>query len=194
MKIKCVEKMTDVNWFTVGEVYKVVGGVLHDNQGYTWENCYDINSINDQLFRNRYRFELVTEEPSTPSKPTKEQLVNLKPGDKVRLRSDRGPIWNSDGRMDMYCDKVVTIKYLDETMGRTGGFRIVRDKWIFELTDIVEIISSEPEPIPEPIKPAKPWKESLIDQINQLPYEGGIINFAVSERERARIIELINAM
>ena len=121
MKIKCVEKMTDLNWFTVGGVYEVKGDTLVDDQGYNWDLCDDIYNINNVRFCGFFRFELVTDESSTPSKPTE-------------------------------------------------------------------------EPVKEPVKPTKPWKESLIDQINQLPFEGGIISLTVCERERARIIELIEAM
>ena len=198
MKIRCVERLDEtINWFTIGGVYEVKGDTLVDDQGYKWNNCPDIDFINNVRLSIFYRFELVTEEP-TPSKPTKEQLANLKPGDKVRLRSDRGSRWASSGRMDKYCNRVVTIAYVSHDR---KSFDITEEdlngdpNWSFYLPeDIAEIITPEPTPAKEPVKPVKPWKESLIDQINQLPFEGGIIALSISERERARIIELINAM
>lgn len=191
MKIRAVKREFNYNeWFTEGKVYEVVNGEVRDEQNYLWKGFTTIEVINNML-RGEWVFELVT------TKPTEEQLRNLKPGDKVRLISDRGPGWNSSGEMDKYCNQVVTIKTI---FGSKSRFHIEEiDKyecnWTFRFTDIVEIISSDPvEPVKEVVKPAKPWKESLIDQIKQLPFEGGIISLTVCERERARIIELIEAM
>ena len=62
----------------------------------------------------------------------------LKPGDKVRLRANRGRIWSIFGGMDKYCNQVVTIKSVNHPF-----FRIKEDSiWKFELSDIVELIET----------------------------------------------------
>ena len=144
MKIKCIYKNNpDDKWFTVGKIYEVKNGELKDNDCYTWTNLNSIERINEK-FEKYFKFELVSD---TPTKPTLKQLKALKPGDKVRLRSDRGPIWNRAGEMDEFFNQIVTIATLRPTVLK---FDIVENgRWVFELTDIVEIITTKQPPTKE---------------------------------------------
>lgn len=65
---------------------------------------------------------------------------NLKVGDKVLLKNERGSTWNDEGKMDKYKGKIVTISKLDGP-----GFRIEEDDrgnniyWNFSFDDIERV-------------------------------------------------------
>lgn len=63
---------------------------------------------------------------------------DLKVGDKVLLKNKRGDGWNSEGKMDHYMGRVVTIDEMND-----GDFKIKEDdgnndplKWCFDYDDI----------------------------------------------------------
>lgn len=63
---------------------------------------------------------------------------NLKVGDKILLKNKRGNFWNSEGKMDYYMGKVVTIDKMNDK-----NFSIKEDddrnwpgKWSFDYNDI----------------------------------------------------------
>ena len=71
--------------------------------------------------------------------------MNLKVGDKVKLKNRRGKGWNSDGMMDKYIGKIVTVSYI--TLG--NGFTIKEDdgrgftRWVFRLEDIEYVVKQK---------------------------------------------------
>ena len=74
--------------------------------------------------------------------------MKLKVGDKVKLKNRRGVSWNSDGMMDKYIGKIVTVS--DIHQGYSGnGFTIKEDdgrgfsQWIFELEDIEYVVKQK---------------------------------------------------
>lgn len=74
--------------------------------------------------------------------------MKLKVEDKVKLKNRRGLSWNSDGMMDKYIGKIVTVS--DIHRGYSGnGFTIKEDdgrgfsRWIFELEDIEYVVKQK---------------------------------------------------
>ena len=71
--------------------------------------------------------------------------MNLKVGDKVKLKNRRGKGWNSDGMMDKYIGKIVTVSYI--TLGNV--FTIKEDdgrgfpRWVFRLEDIEYVVKQK---------------------------------------------------
>ena len=71
--------------------------------------------------------------------------MELKVGDKVKLKNRRGKVWNSDGMMDKYIGKIVTVSYI--TLG--NGFTIKEDdgrgftQWFFRPEDIAYIVKQK---------------------------------------------------
>lgn len=71
--------------------------------------------------------------------------MKLKAGDKVKLKNRRGKAWNSDGMMDKYIGKIVTVSYI--TLG--NGFTIKEDdgrgfpRWVFRLEDIEYVVKQK---------------------------------------------------
>lgn len=71
--------------------------------------------------------------------------MKLKAGDKVKLKNRRGKAWNSDGMMDKYIGKIVTVSYI--TLG--NGFTIKEDDgrgfplWVFRLEDIEYVVKQK---------------------------------------------------
>lgn len=71
--------------------------------------------------------------------------MKLKVGDKVKLKNRRGKTWNSDGMMDKYIGKIVTVSYI--TLG--NGFTIKEDdgrgfpRWVFQLEDIEYVVKQK---------------------------------------------------
>lgn len=71
--------------------------------------------------------------------------MNLKVGDKVKLKKRRGKGWNSNGMMDKYIGKIVTVSYI--TLG--NGFTIKEDdgrgfpRWVFRLEDIEYVVKQK---------------------------------------------------
>lgn len=62
----------------------------------------------------------------------------FKIGDKVKLKSERGNIWNLDGLMDEYIGKVVTISQFI----RSSIFGIEEDsRWTFMISDIEKLVN-----------------------------------------------------
>lgn len=205
MKIKCIYKSgPDETWFTVGKIYEVENEQVVDEEGYRWNNLDSIEKVNDK-FGKWYKFELVSDTP------TKEQLMNLKVGDKVRIGENKYPHWVSG--MDKYRNQVVTINQIREDRqyfkiegDRKRWYFLLYKEWEGELqSDIVEIISSESptptetipekkeEPTVEQVTP-EAFKEAVINFISKLPYTGGTVSFAICEAERARIIEGIREL
>lgn len=78
------------------------------------------------------------------------RIEDLKPGMKVRIIHKRQKHWNSEGEMDKWMGKVMTIETIrhvdDITMQEdTGeGYR-VDDHWTWHLSDIAEIIPTKIE-------------------------------------------------
>lgn len=74
--------------------------------------------------------------------------MKLKVGDKVKLKNRRGKFWNSDGMMDKYIGKIVTVSYIHQ--GYSGnGFAIKEDdgrgfpRWVFQLEDIEYVVKQK---------------------------------------------------
>lgn len=72
--------------------------------------------------------------------------MNLKVGDKVKLKNRRGISWNYDGMMDKYIGKIVTVSYI--TLG--NGFTIKEDdgrglfpQWVFQPEDIEYVVKQK---------------------------------------------------
>lgn len=71
--------------------------------------------------------------------------MKFKVGDKVKLKNRRGKGWNSDGMMDKYIGKIVTVSYI--TLG--NGFTIKEDdgrgfpRWVFRLEDIEYVVKQK---------------------------------------------------
>lgn len=71
--------------------------------------------------------------------------MKLKVGDKVKLKKRRGKGWNSNGMMDKYIGKIVTVSYI--TLG--NGFTIKEDdgrgfpRWVFRLEDIEYVVKQK---------------------------------------------------
>lgn len=71
--------------------------------------------------------------------------MKLKVGDKVKLKNRRGKGWNSDGMMDKYIGKIVTVSYI--TLG--NGFTIKEDdgrgfpRWVFFPEDIEYVVKQK---------------------------------------------------
>lgn len=74
--------------------------------------------------------------------------MKLKAGDKVKLKNRRGKSWNSDGMMDKYIGKIITVS--DIHQGYFGnGFTIKEDdgrgfpRWVFKLEDIEYVVKQK---------------------------------------------------
>lgn len=74
--------------------------------------------------------------------------MNLKVGDKVKLKNRRGITWNCDGMMDKYIGKIVTVS--ETGLGLYGnGFTILEDdgrgvfQWRFRLEDIEYVVKQK---------------------------------------------------
>ncbi len=71
--------------------------------------------------------------------------MKLKVGDKVKLKNRRGKGWNSDGMMDKYIGKIVTVSSI--ILG--NGFTIKEDdgrgfpRWVFRLEDIEYVVKQK---------------------------------------------------
>lgn len=71
--------------------------------------------------------------------------MKLKVGDKVKLKNRRGKGWNSDGMMDKYIGKIVTVSYI--TLG--NDFTIKEDdgrgfpRWVFSPKDIEYVVKQK---------------------------------------------------
>ncbi len=76
-----------------------------------------------------------------------EPVHELKEGDKVRVRKDRGKIWNSYGEMDKYCGTIQTIhkNVFDEVYELEGCTdRDEEDYWWFDKDDLELYVEDEP--------------------------------------------------
>lgn len=74
--------------------------------------------------------------------------MKLKVGDKVKLKNRRGNGWNSEGMMDKYVGKIVTVS--DIYQGYSGnGFTIKEDdgrgfpRWVFNSEDIEYVVKQK---------------------------------------------------
>ena len=71
--------------------------------------------------------------------------MKLKAGDKVKLKNRRGTGWNSDGKMDKYIGKIVTVSNI--TLG--NHFIIKEDdgrefsQWLFHSKDIEYVVKQK---------------------------------------------------
>lgn len=71
--------------------------------------------------------------------------MKLKVGDKVKLKNRKGKGWNSNGMMDKYIGKIVTVSYI--TLG--NGFTIKEDdgrgfpRWVFNSEDIEYVVKQK---------------------------------------------------
>lgn len=74
--------------------------------------------------------------------------MKLKTGDKVKLKNRRGKTWNSDGMMDKYIGKIVTVSGIHQGYSR-NGFTIKEDdgrgfpRWMFRLEDIEYVVKQK---------------------------------------------------
>lgn len=74
--------------------------------------------------------------------------MNLKVGDKVKLKNRRGKAWNSDGMMDKYIGKIVTVSDIHQGFFE-DGFAIKEDdgrgfpRWVFRLEDIEYVVKQK---------------------------------------------------
>lgn len=82
-------------------------------------------------------------------KNKEERKMEYKVGDKVLLKNKRGKFWNSEGKMDKYKGKVVTISKIEyDSFNIEGGtydgpFKIGEIRWAFMFEDIERKVSSE---------------------------------------------------
>lgn len=73
--------------------------------------------------------------------------MNLKVGDKVKLKNRRGVSWNSDGMMDKYIGKIVTVSVIHHFFG--DCFTIKEDdgrgfpRWVFSPEDIEYVVKQK---------------------------------------------------
>lgn len=68
---------------------------------------------------------------------TIEEAKKLKVGDKVKIINRRGRFWNSEGKMDKWINKIMTIQEI--LVG--GVFRMKEDpRWFFSNEDIAELV------------------------------------------------------
>lgn len=71
--------------------------------------------------------------------------MKLKVGDKVKLKNRRGQEWNSNGKMDKYIGKLVTVS----DIWHGNGFTIKEDdgrgfpRWVFCLEDIEYVVKQK---------------------------------------------------
>ena len=74
--------------------------------------------------------------------------MKLKVGDKVKLKNRRGKAWNSDGMMDKYIGKIVTVSDIHQGFFE-DGFAIKEDdgrgfpRWVFRLEDIEYVVKQK---------------------------------------------------
>lgn len=74
--------------------------------------------------------------------------MKLKVGDKVKLKNRRGKSWNSDGMMDKYIGKIVTVSDIHQGFFE-NGFAIKEDdgrgfpRWVFRLEDIEYVVKQK---------------------------------------------------
>lgn len=72
--------------------------------------------------------------------------MKLKVGDKVKLKNRRGKNWNSEGKMDKYIGKIVTISNIRSNIIGVR-FEIEEDtkfsNWIFDLDDIEYVVKQK---------------------------------------------------
>lgn len=64
-------------------------------------------------------------------------------GDKVRIINHRGMCWNSEGLMDKYCGKVLTIMDVEEFEGDEALYTMFEcPTWAWNNEDIAELVDS----------------------------------------------------
>lgn len=74
--------------------------------------------------------------------------MKLKAGDKVKLKNRRGKSWNSNGMMDKYIGKIVTVSDIHQGFFE-DGFAIKEDdgrgfpRWVFRLEDIEYVVKQK---------------------------------------------------
>lgn len=78
-------------------------------------------------------------------------------GDQVRIVNQRGWGWNSDGEMDKYRGKVLTISKVDDFTSADDSLYTMEEcpEWAWSNEDIAELVSS-----PADIEPTKPSKKT----------------------------------
>ncbi len=69
---------------------------------------------------------------------TKKEFKNLKVGDKVQLKNQRGVEWNDEGLMDEFMGKVVTIKRLNLSSFCIEELGSYNRSWLFNYKDIAQ--------------------------------------------------------
>lgn len=82
-----------------------------------------------------------------------EKEIKIKVGDKVLLKNERGENWNSDGDMDKYKGKVVTVSgfipfnsdsfYIKEDEDDEDAKSTFTGRWIFDIDDIEKVITDD---------------------------------------------------
>lgn len=77
-------------------------------------------------------------------------------GDQVRIINERGWGWNSNGEMDKYRGKVLTISKVEDFSSADNALYTMEEcpEWAWSNEDIAELVSSPAEI--EPTKPTKP--------------------------------------
>lgn len=74
--------------------------------------------------------------------------MEIKIGDKVKLKNRRGKGWNSDGMMDKYIGKIVTVSDIHQGF-LENGFTIKEDdgrgfpRWVFNSEDIEYVVKQK---------------------------------------------------
>lgn len=66
--------------------------------------------------------------------------MNLKVGDKVKLKNRRGAGWNFDGKMDKYIGKIVTVSNI---FYEFDSFKINEERWLFNFKDIEYVVKQK---------------------------------------------------
>lgn len=79
-------------------------------------------------------------------KPTRE----LKVGDRVRVRGDRGKRWANSGNMDEYCDTEQTIRRITDDgqyeLNNCTAYKYESGYWVFDEEDLTPIEDEETKP------------------------------------------------
>lgn len=79
--------------------------------------------------------------------------LKIKVGDLVLLKNERGKDWCSNGDMDKYMGKVVTVRgfvpfscnsfYIEEDEGDENAKHTMTGRWIFDIDDIEKIVTNQ---------------------------------------------------
>jgi hypothetical protein len=132
--------------FNEGLDYKV-GTIVRINTDRRLQYCIEYEPY-FYLYFAEDQLELVKEEPIEPIEPKPVKKDRYEPGDKVKLIDHRGKFWNHEGKMDEYCDKVLTVK---ARSGFSDTIYTMEEcpRWAFDYYDIVGVVEDTTEEEPK---------------------------------------------